>query len=936
MKRILLFIIWLSLGLGCVAQTDTEFWFAAPDLEVNHAQQPIRFCVVSYDVATTVVFEQPANAFYSPQTFHLEANDCFVYDVSDIIGIVETQPYNTVLDYGFHIRSDAPVSIYYESDNNNSEIYSLKGRNALGTSFVVPMQYTFENFYSSTCSRIEVVASEDDTEVTFVPSVPIKDFGQAGVPITVRLDRGQSYAIEAASPQGSAHLRNTRITSTKPIAVNSSDDSVNLGGHYDLVGDQIVPVDLLGTDYIAIWNNNPDEYLYFFPTADDTRIYTNGGAVPIATLDVGEEYMCQMTSAVMYIHADKPISVFQLSSSSLNEFGGTVLPQISCTGSLKTVYKRQSTSNLVVTLIVGTPYTDGFVLNGNSTCITASDFSPVPAAPDYSYCKKNVTNYVPTNGLMSLENTYANGYFHLGILTGVEGDTWNYGYFSDYQPYAFAEFQMDDTYCSGQDIEFVYSMENVANLVLVLPNGEEEPLPFVLTNAQPEHSGLYALRGEDCNGVRVLDEMEITINGAGETTVTLADCNSVEWHGHTFTHSIDTVWTVHSPGSGDCDSIYMLHFTVFPPNDTSIVDVGICVGESYNFHGTLYNQDGQTAYFDTIDNHGCLKVEKLVLSVGEYQTQPTEYEYVCYAHNQTPYFIWDKNNVVYTADADDEAIVPDPAGGCDFKFRLHLEFHQEFYKEEIPIVACDEYVWPVTGEVFTATDHHVERKFPYLFFDKVCDSTYVLDITIDDSPHPSGIKCDEPSAVVFGDTVAVVTNTEFFSFSYPFYVEEDSMSCIWDSCIWSISKPSWAIVFDTLPERLPDGRYASRCMVYVAEHDEEYVQLSANIKNGCGNKLLKLYLKPSFLDVEEQASAPSDFSVVPNPNNGTMALHFENMEGKVEVKVYDVTSNMIDRFVAYNDANSKRMAYSLDVRKGLYFFVVNGAGRTMVKKVMIE
>ena len=424
MKRIVLFIIWLSMGLGCVAQTDTEFWFAAPDLEVNHAQQPIRFCVVSYDVATTVVFEQPANAFYSPQTFHLEANDCFVYDVSDIIWMVETQPYNTVLDYGFHIRSDAPVSIYYESDNNNSEIYSLKGRNALGTSFVVPMQYTFENFYSSTCSRIEVVASEDDTEVTFVPSVPIKDFGQAGVPITVHLNRGQSYAIEAASPQGSAHLRNTRITSTKPIAVNSSDDSVNLGEHYDLVGDQIVPVDLLGTDYIAIWNNNPDEYLYFFPTADDTRIYTNGGAVPIATLDVGEEYMCQMTSAVMYIHADKPISVFQLSSSSLNEFGGTVLPQISCTGSLKTVYKRQSTSNLVVTLIIGTPYTDGFVLNGNSTCITASDFSPVPAAPEYSYCKKNVTNYVPTNGLMSLENTYANGYFHLGILTGVEGDTW--------------------------------------------------------------------------------------------------------------------------------------------------------------------------------------------------------------------------------------------------------------------------------------------------------------------------------------------------------------------------------------------------------------------------------------------------------------------------------------------------------------------------------
>ena len=130
----------LSFSIGGLAQTDTEFWFAAPDLEANHAQSPIRFCIVTYESAATVVFEQPANSHYLQQTFNVGANDCYVYDVSDIIGVVETQPYNTVLNYGFYIHSDAPVSIYYESDNNNSEIYSLKGRNALGTSFVVPMQ----------------------------------------------------------------------------------------------------------------------------------------------------------------------------------------------------------------------------------------------------------------------------------------------------------------------------------------------------------------------------------------------------------------------------------------------------------------------------------------------------------------------------------------------------------------------------------------------------------------------------------------------------------------------------------------------------------------------------------------------------------------------------------------------------------------------------
>ena len=300
-KRLLYLLFVLSLSIGCMAQTDTEFWFAAPDLEASHAQQPIRFCIVSYDTPTTVVFEQPANDSYRTQTFQLEANDCYVYDVSSIIDMVETQPYNTILNYGFYIHSDAPVSIYYESDNNNSEIYSLKGRNALGTSFVVPMQYTYENYYSSTCSRIEVVASQDDTEVTFHPSVAIKGGLMPGLPITVTLNRGQSYAIEAASPSGSAHLRNTRVTATKPIAVNTSDDSVNLGGHYDLVGDQIVPVDLLGTDYIAIWNNNSEEYLYFFPTEDNTNIYLNGSNLPTATLDVGQEYSCHINTALPWV-----------------------------------------------------------------------------------------------------------------------------------------------------------------------------------------------------------------------------------------------------------------------------------------------------------------------------------------------------------------------------------------------------------------------------------------------------------------------------------------------------------------------------------------------------------------------------------------------------------------------------------------------------------
>ena len=67
-----------------------------------------------------------------------------------------------------------------------------------------------------------------------------------------------------------------------------------------------------------------------------------------------------------------------------------------------------------------------------------------------------------------------------------------------------------------------------------------------------------------------------------------------------------------------------------------------------------------------------------------------------------------------------------------------------------------------------------------------------------------------------------------------------------------------------------------------------------------------------------------------------MALHFENMEGKVEVKVYDVTGNLIDSFVTYNDSCTSIFEYDMNCRKGLYFIVANGREGTKAKKVVVR
>lgn len=604
-----LFLIVLLFGKA-TAQIDTEFWFAAPDLEENHAQAPIRFSITSFEQPAVVVFEQPANPSYAPQTIHLNANDFHVYDVSDIIYMVETQPFNTVLNYGFHIYSTTPVSVYYESDNINSEIYSLKGKNALGKRFVVPMQNTHNNCYSTTCSRIEVVATEEGTNVTFVPSKPIKGGGQPGVPINVTLNCGQTYAIEAAQPDGPSHLGNTWITSNKPIAVNSSDDSAYTGD-FDLVGDQIVPVNLLGMEYLALWNGTSNEYLFFFPTEDNTKIFLNGSSTPIATLNVGQEYAHQLNSSVVYVRSDKPIAVFNLTCDENNELGGTILPHIKCTGSRKAVYKRNNNADIVVTIVVKTECVDGFWFNGNASVLTSSDFNVVLSNPTYSYCKKNVSDFIQYDGLMTLENIKDDGYFQLGVFSS-SGGTCSYGFFSDYHEYTYANFEMDNVYCEGDNIIFEFDSEGVDDISILQPNGNMlTQQPFVLENVQLEQSGQYVLQGIACDGIQSLDYIDIVVGSAGVVFLDTISCGPFHWGNGVLTESgvYDSLFQT----SIGCDSIIHLNLTIEEGYQTEF-DVNSCNG-SYSWNSVEYHSSGIfQEQFQAIN--GCDSIVTLHLTLG--------------------------------------------------------------------------------------------------------------------------------------------------------------------------------------------------------------------------------------------------------------------------------------------------------------------------------
>lgn len=549
-----------------------------------------------------------------------------------------------------------------------------------------------------------------------------------------------------------------------------------------------------------------------------------------------------------------------------------------------------------------------------------------------------------------------------------------------------------------------YSSQDVSVTIVVHPNEVEDTYETICANStfdfygqQVSTPGVYEHHlqtqyGCDKTLYLHLDNWPIY----DETLITESICygESYLFYGTSYSQSCQEMYVDHS--SHGCDSIVRLNLTVYPANDTTLIDPSICEGETYNFHGTIYNQDGQTAYFDTIDNHGCLKVERFVLSVGEYQMPPVQYQFECYEHGTTPSWTWDKNGTTYHENAIDEVVLDDPQGGCPIKHRLDLKFHEEYIREETK-VACDSYYWPITGETYYTSQDRIEKTYHNAFGDKECDSTFVLHLEIsnyetneftvpyDEScdgyfwdprgheytttdtyaptdnvytesgtyhrTYKNQMDCDSivtihvdfdytptPSPIYPVDENNpaphwVITASEFQINTYDFHLWDNNPLCEWDTVTWSFDEPlEWVLE--------PSGDQGKYCKVFVLNHVEDTVWLTAHVFNRCAPEEgieQRYWLLCSFYGVDENEGNKANFSVIPNPNNGQMTLSFTNLAGKIDVKVYDMKGTLVDHFQAYNAAEDNTMPYELyHYANGMYFFVVTGREGMMTKKVIVE
>ncbi|WP_394747697.1 T9SS type B sorting domain-containing protein [Spongiimicrobium salis] len=325
-----------------------------------------------------------------------------------------------------------------------------KGRVAMGTRFKwggVPNL----GAHSSKSNTLGIMATEDNTVVNVFGYDPACEFrlqnnvgGITADTYQITLNANESFVFEAYLAQSPAHRDGwigASIVSDKDIVI--SNGSLNFGrqqnsGNRDAGIDQPVPENRLGKDYVFVrgngGTNGATEFPLIIATADNTQIFINGSATPVATINNGEYfevpssfYSSNTVGANMFVQTSKDVYAYQCMAGASQVYtqGLNFVAPVNCL--LPDVMDnipdiRNMAGTLVnggVTIIaaVNTPDAN-IVVNDGSGVVPLPASVPVAGSTDWK------TFFIPNlNGDVSVRSTgpIAVGFFGFNGARGVAG-----------------------------------------------------------------------------------------------------------------------------------------------------------------------------------------------------------------------------------------------------------------------------------------------------------------------------------------------------------------------------------------------------------------------------------------------------------------------------------------------------------------------------------
>ncbi len=414
----------------------TDFWigFMSNYGSVEGENPIILEIYISCDEEVNGTIEMPSNASFVPIDFTITPpSGVLITTIPTIIAMTDT--YNETQNKGIHITTDNEVSVYAMNKRQwSADITVVLPTYSLGSEYYVTSHWQDRNRNNDTHSESEflIVGVEDDTEIEIIPSVDTRSGKLAGVPYTIRLNRGQVYQVWAFDD----------LTGSKVTAVNNGEGQCQqfalfAGNRYTKVGEcyvsqsghdhlyaQMYPIATWGKEYVIVDFKDRlyGDLVKVLAAHDNTTVNIDS----ISYILHAGQYISQVLDGIHNITSDKPVSVghFSRSQTCDNTRGDPFLIMISPNEQLMKRITFYAPTVATITrydlnVIAKTSDIETVVLDGSNIGYL---FQEVPNNPLYSYAR--VTINQGNHTLSSLEGFIAyvygfGGNESFGYVTGA-------------------------------------------------------------------------------------------------------------------------------------------------------------------------------------------------------------------------------------------------------------------------------------------------------------------------------------------------------------------------------------------------------------------------------------------------------------------------------------------------------------------------------------
>jgi hypothetical protein len=219
------------------------------------------------------------------------------------------------------------------TNNAQAEMLTSKGSTGIGTLFYTGHLYNTFNF-GDRINFVSVMSLSNDNQVTISgldPDANILNLGTGSTEHTVTLQMHQTL-IFASTPYNSPNpfvdgtaFIGRLLSSSEDVVVNvgSTNGNMLIGGNgRDYAFDQIVPVEMVGDEYLLVRGNGTSDHEkpIIIATEPSTNIYFNDNPNPVTLLNQGDYYIVDLQvdsenyfdeNGLLALKSSNPIYVYQ-------------------------------------------------------------------------------------------------------------------------------------------------------------------------------------------------------------------------------------------------------------------------------------------------------------------------------------------------------------------------------------------------------------------------------------------------------------------------------------------------------------------------------------------------------------------------------------------------------------------------------------------------